>query len=328
MTRRRLSVAVERWPIAGTFTIARGSKTEAVVVIATVEAGGKIGRGECVPYARYGETVDGVVAAIEAVRDIVEGGVDRDGLCTDIAEGAARNALDCALLDLEAKTAGCSAASILGLGALEPVVTAYTLSLGSPEAMHQAARAAAARPLLKIKLGGAGDDERLAAVRSGAPDAWIIVDANEGWSEDLWDVNMAACLRAGVTLIEQPLPAGADDALADLPHPVPICADESAHSSKDIPRLARLYDAVNIKLDKTGGLTEAMRMAHDADLAGLDIMVGCMLATSLAMAPAMILAQTARFVDLDGPLLLARDRTPGLRFEGSTVYPPEPELWG
>ncbi len=325
---RSLEVAVERWPIAGTFTISRGSKTEAVVVVATLSDGRHRGRGECVPYARYGETPEGVTAAIEGIRGDIEAGLDREGLLSALPAGAARNAVDCALLDLEAKASGRPAAAILGMGGLEPAVTAYTLSLGTPEAMHEAARAARHRPLLKIKLGGAGDDERLRAVRRGAPESRIIIDANEGWSPDLWDLNMAAAVAARVSLIEQPLPAGADDALAGLPHPIPVCADESAHTSAEIGRLARLYDAVNIKLDKTGGLTEAMRMAAAADRAGLQIMVGCMLATSLAMAPAMILAQTAAFVDLDGPLLLARDREPGLRYDGSTVYPPDPELWG
>jgi L-alanine-DL-glutamate epimerase-like enolase superfamily enzyme len=217
---------------------------------------------------------------------------------------------------------------LLGLGGPGPLITAYTLSLGTPESMHAAAKAAASRPLLKIKLGGGGDGERLAAVREGAPGARIIVDANEGWTVGQWDAAMAACVETGVALIEQPLPASADQALADLPRPVPVCADESAHTSADIPRLAALYDAVNIKLDKAGGLTEALRMAAAADAAGLKVMVGCMLATSLAMAPAVLLAQTADTVDLDGPLLLARDREPGLRYDGSTVFPPGPELWG
>jgi L-alanine-DL-glutamate epimerase-like enolase superfamily enzyme len=326
---RRLTSVVEHWPIAGTFTIARGSKTEAVVVVATIVDGdGHVGRGECVPYARYDETPASVMAEIEAIRPDVEAGLDRFELLSAMPAGAARNALDCALIDLEAKATGTGAAALLGLDGPEPLITAYTLSLGSPESMNAAARAAAHRPLLKIKLGGAGDAERLAAVRAGAPGARIIVDANEGWTVDLWDEAMSACVSAGVTLIEQPLPADADDALARLPRPVPVCADETAHTSADVPRLAALYDAVNIKLDKTGGLTEALRMAAAADAAGLKLMVGCMLATSLAMAPAVLLAQTAETVDLDGPLLLARDRVPGLRYDGSTVFPPGPELWG
>jgi L-alanine-DL-glutamate epimerase-like enolase superfamily enzyme len=323
-----LTVAVERFPIAGTFTISRGSKTEAVVVVATLRSGIHTGRGECVPYARYGETVETVLAEIEHHRALVEQGITRQDLRAAMPAGAARNALDCALIDLEAKATSRSAASLLGLGTPEPLITAYTLSLADPAAMHAAAKAEAHRPLLKIKLGGPGDAERLKAVRSGAPNSAIIVDANEGWSPEIFPEMMAASAAANVALIEQPLHADADEALAGLARPVPVCADESAHTSADIPRLARLYDAVNIKLDKTGGLTEALIMAKAADDAGLKIMVGCMLASSLAMAPAVLLAQTATWTDLDGPLLLARDRTPALTYDGSTVFPPAPDLWG
>ncbi|WP_237152523.1 N-acetyl-D-Glu racemase DgcA [Oryzibacter oryziterrae] len=325
---RRLSCTVERFPIAGSFTISRGSKTEAVVVVATIASGGHSGRGECVPYARYGETVEGVVAAIEAMTTFVESGGDRHALRAAMPAGAARNALDCALIDLEAKSLGLSAAALLNLPPPKPVTTAFTLSLGTPESMRQAARAAAERPLLKIKLGGEGDRDRLFAVREGAPASRIIVDANEGWTLETFAPMMAACLEAGVALIEQPLPAGADDGLAGLPRPVPICADESAHTSAEIPRLAARYDAVNVKLDKTGGLTEALAMVDAAHAAGLQVMVGCMVATSLAMAPALLAAQGAAFTDLDGPLLLARDRTPGLVYVGSLAHPPEPDLWG
>ncbi len=324
----RLDVTIERFPLAKPFTIARGTKTEAVVVVATLSEAGRRGRGECVPYARYGESVESVVAEIEAHRTLIEGGIDRETLRRSMPAGAARNAVDCALVDLEAKRAGVSAARLLGLGTLEPQVTAYTLSLDTPEAMNRAAAEAADRPVLKIKLGGTGDVERLAAVRAGAPESALIVDANEGWSPSTFETMMTACAEARVSLIEQPLPANADEALAGLPRPVPVCADESAHTSADVPRLARFYDAVNIKLDKTGGLTEALVMAKAADDAGLVIMVGCMVGSSLAMAPALMLAQQARWIDLDGPLLLARDRDPGLSYEGSTVYPPEPALWG
>jgi L-alanine-DL-glutamate epimerase-like enolase superfamily enzyme len=324
----RLTTRVERYPIAGTFTIARGSKTEAVVVIAEIADGRIVGRGECVPYARYGESVEGVEAAVRAMADAVAGGLDSAGLQTAMKAGAARNALDCALVDLAAKRAGTSAAALLGLPPLTSVITAYTLSLGTPEAMGAAAAAASARPLLKIKLGGAGDPERLAAVRAGAPNATLIVDANEGWTDALFAENMAACAKAGVALVEQPLPAGADQMLADVPHAVPVCADESLHTAADISRLAALYDAVNIKLDKAGGVTEALAIAAAARAHGLKVMVGCMLGSSLAMAPAVLVAQGADFVDLDGPLLLARDCEPGLVFEGSTLMPPRPELWG
>lgn len=324
----RLTTRVERWPIAGTFTIARGSKTEAVVVIAEIADGPFVGRGECVPYARYGETVEGVEADVRAMADAVAGGLDSAALQTAMKAGAARNALDCALVDLAAKRAGTSAAALLGLPPLQPVVTAYTLSLGTPEAMGAAAAAASTRPLLKIKLGGAGDPARLAAVRAGAPNATLIVDANEGWTDALFAENMAACAKAGVALVEQPLPADADGMLADVPHAVPVCADESLHTAADIPRLAGLYDAVNIKLDKAGGVTEALAIATAARAHGLKVMVGCMLGSSLAMAPAVLVAQGADFVDLDGPLLLARDCEPGLVFDGSTLMPPRPELWG
>jgi L-Ala-D/L-Glu epimerase len=230
--------------------------------------------------------------------------------------------------DLEAKISGIPAFAAAGAAFPKGVTTAYTLSLGTPEEMGAAALAAAHRPLLKIKVGGEGDLDRLAAVRNGAPQSAIIVDANEGWNDHNVEANMAAAARFGVVLIEQPLPAGADRILAHIPHSVAICADESVHKSKDLAALADRYDAVNIKLDKSGGLTEALEMQRVATALGLEVMVGCMVGTSLAMAPALILAQTASFVDLDGPLLLARDREPGLRYDGSIVRPPLAELWG
>ncbi|MFG1432973.1 N-acetyl-D-Glu racemase DgcA [Xanthobacter sp. V2C-8] len=322
-----LSVTVERFPINGTFTIARGSKTEALVVVARIEDRGAAGRGECVPYARYGETVEDVAATIAALGPDIAAGLDRAGLQGRLPAGAARNALDCAFWDLEAKRSGVRAAIAASLPALRPLETAFTLSLESPEAMAQAA-ARAGRPLLKLKLGAPGDPERLAAVRAAAPGARLIVDANEGWDEAALPGLLAACAAVGVELVEQPLPAADDGALARLPHPVPICADESVHARAGLAELRGRYDAVNIKLDKTGGLTEALAMAEEAERLGFELMVGCMLASSLAMAPALLVAQRARVVDLDGPLLLARDRVPGLRYEGATVYPPPPELWG
>lgn len=325
---RQLAIAVERWPIAGSFSIARGSKTEAVVVVVTLTEGDAMGRGEAVPYGRYGETVEGVVRAIEAVEREIAGGHDRDDLLALMPAGAARNAVDCALWDLEAKASGVSAAERAGLAPLRPFTTAYTLSLGTPEEMGRAARAAAGRPLLKLKLGGSGDPARLAAIRAAAPDARLIVDANEAWTRQCFEENMAASAAAGVELIEQPLPDGADEILAELPRPVPVCADESVHTVADLARVAALYDAVNIKLDKAGGLTAALALAEASRAQGLKVMVGCMVATSLAMAPAALIAQNADYVDLDGPLLLARDRTPGLRISGSLVEPPSPELWG
>ncbi|MFG1346584.1 N-acetyl-D-Glu racemase DgcA [Xanthobacter autotrophicus DSM 431] len=323
-----LSLCVERFPIAGTFTIARGSKTEAVVVEARLTADGITGRGECVPYARYGETVESVTADIEALRADIAAGLTREALQHRLPAGAARNALDCAFWDLEAKRGGLRAAELAGLAPLKPLVTAYTLSLDTPEAMARAAAAAAARPLLKLKLGAPGDSRRLAAIRAAAPDARLIVDANEGWAPaDLQDL-MDMCFATGVELIEQPLPAGKDDVLARIERRVPVCADESVHDRAGLAALADRYDAVNIKLDKAGGLTEALALADAAQGLGFSLMVGCMLASSLAMAPAMLVAQRAQVVDLDGPLLLARDRVPGLTYEGALVYPPEADLWG
>ncbi len=323
-----LSVAIEVFPIAGRFVIARGAKTEARVVTATLKDGAFRGRGECVPYARYGESVEGVLAAIEGLRAALAQGADRAALQALLPPGAARNALDCAFFDLEAKRAGHTAAEIAGLGKLKPLVTALTISVGTPEEMFSAAEAAAAWPLLKVKLAGDGDAERLAAVRAGAPRTRFIVDANEAWRESDLERNFALCAEAGVDLIEQPLPAGADGLLAEIGHPVPVCADESAHARDDLEALCDRYDAVNIKLDKTGGLTEALAMAKEAQRLGLSIMAGCMVGSSLAMAPAMLIGQWADWVDLDGPLLLAKDREPGLVYEGSTVFPPTAALWG
>lgn len=324
----RLEAIPETFPIAGRFVISRGAKTEAAVVRVILRADGQSGHGECVPYGRYGETIDSVLRQIEDMRALVEGGGGREALRKAMPAGAARNAIDCALWDLEAKLSGTPAFTAAGILTPQPVVTAYTLSLGTPAEMGAAAQAASHRPLLKIKVGGEGDLERLAAVREGAPSAAIIVDANEGWTEQNLEANMAAAAALGVTLIEQPLPAGQDALLAHVAHPVTICADESVHQLKDLAALADRYDAINIKLDKSGGLTEALDMQKKAEELGLAVMAGCMVGTSLAMAPALILAQSARYVDLDGPLLLARDRDPGLSYEGSTVYPPLPALWG
>jgi L-alanine-DL-glutamate epimerase-like enolase superfamily enzyme len=326
---RSLTVSVDRFPIAGRFTIARGSRTEAVVVTTTLREDGAVGRGECVPYARYGETVEGVAAAIEAQRRAIEAGLDRIALQDAMPAGAARNALDCALWDLDAKLSGVPALVSAGIDRLRPVSTAYTISLDEPAVMADAVRKASARPILKIKLGASeGDLERIAAVRAAAPDATLIADANEGWSGDTLDRHLAACAEAGFALIEQPLPAAKDEALRGRPRPVPLCADESVHDRHGLGRLVGLYDAINVKLDKTGGLTEALALAGEAERRGFALMIGCMVGTSLAMAPALLLAPRARFVDLDGPLLLARDRENGLRYDGSVVHPPSPALWG
>ncbi len=323
-----LFIHLEKWPIAGKFAISRGAKTTAEVLVAELADGRHRGRGECVPYARYGETVEGVAAAIEAMREPLAGGLGRIGLQERMPAGAARNALDCAFWDFEAKRTGTPVHVLAGLPSPRPLVTAYTISLDTPAAMAAAAAKAAAYRLLKVKLGAAGDPERIRAVRAAAPDCELIADANEGWNPQNLPENLAACAEAGVTLVEQPLPAGADQCLAAFPHAIPICADESVHTCASLGALAGKYDAVNIKLDKTGGLTEALRLAAEAERLGFDLVVGCMVATSLAMAPAHLLARRARLVDLDGPLLLAEDRPHGLQYEGSLVYPPTPELWG
>jgi L-alanine-DL-glutamate epimerase-like enolase superfamily enzyme len=325
---RRLAVGVERFALKNPFVIARGAKTEAVVVTATIHLGAWAGRGECTPYARYGESVESVSEAIESVRAAIEAGADRAALQDLLPAGAARNALDCALWDLDAKISGVPAFQIAGLHRIAPCVTAYTLSVGTPDEMARAAKTASERPVLKVKLAGDGDAERLAAVRAAAPEAELIVDANEAWRPESLDENFAACAAAGVSLVEQPLPAGADEALAARRWPIALCADESVHDRKGLAALRGRYDLINVKLDKTGGLTEALALADEAERLGFGLFVGCMVASSLAMAPALLLTGRARFVDLDGPLLLAQDRPHGLRFEGSTVYPPEGALWG
>jgi L-Ala-D/L-Glu epimerase / N-acetyl-D-glutamate racemase len=327
-----LTFAAETWPIAGSFAISRGAKTEAVVVVTELGDGRQRGRGECVPYARYGESVESVMAALETIRPHLSKGLDRAGLQKAMPPGAARNALDCAFWDLEAKRSGRPVFELAGLPALRAVTTAFTISLGPPVEMAKAAAAAADRALLKVKLGGnndhGGDPARIAAVRAAAPKATLIVDANEGWDEGNLAANLAACAEAKVELVEQPLPEGRDRVLAGMKRPIPICADESVHARSSLPALAGKYDAVNIKLDKAGGLTEALAMVEDAQRMGFAIMAGCMVATSLAMAPAMLLAQRARYVDLDGPLLLAKDRPDGLAYRGSLVFPASQMLWG
>ncbi|ESX09490.1 N-acetyl-D-Glu racemase DgcA [Mesorhizobium sp. LSJC264A00] len=325
---RVISVEAERFPIAGTFTISRGSKTEAEVITCTISDGDNRGWGECVPYKRYGETMEGVRDAIEAMRRQMEGGISRKDLLDAMPAGAARNAIDCALWDLEAKISGVAVADAIHAVPLSALETAYTLSLGEPEAMAAQARANAGRPLLKVKIGGDNDMARIRAVTEAAPDSRIILDANEGWTDANIIENFAFAAEHGIALIEQPLPAGHDAILRHIAHPVPICADESVHEAKDLEALVGLYDAVNIKLDKSGGLTAALTLRNRARELGFGVMVGCMVGTSLAMAPAVLLAQGADFVDLDGPLLLARDRQPGLVYQGSLVLPPDRMLWG
>src|SRR3954454_21249706 len=325
---RKLAVSIERWPIAGAFTISRGAKTEAITVVATVSHDGESGRGECVPYPRYGETPEATLEALQAMREPLAKGLDRMALQAAMPAGAARNALDCALLDLEAKSMSQRACPLLGRPAPRRCTTAFTISLGTPEAMAAATAKAAHRPLLKIKLGGDGDADRIAGGRRAAPESELIVDANEAWTEANLEHNLAACDAVGVTLVEQPLPAGKDDALARIKRPLVVCADESVHDRNSLAPLRERYDAVHIKLDKTGGLTEALAMAVAAQALAFEIMIGCMVATSLWMSPAMLVTPQARFVDLDGPLLLARDRDHGLRYDDSLIYPPDSSLWG
>lgn len=320
----QLTVTEERFRLAQAFTISRGSRTEAEVLTVTVEEGGHRGRGECVPYARYGESLAGVRAAIEALPLPL----DRARLADLLPPGAARNAVDCALWDLEARRTGRRVWQLAGLPAPQPLVTCYTLSLDAPERMREAAARNAWRPVLKVKLGTPDDMPRLEAVRAGAPAAKIVVDANEGWTAEIYAELAPHLLRLGVAMVEQPLPAGADDMLAEIARPLPVCADESCHDRASLPGLIGKYDMVNIKLDKTGGLTEALALRAAAQAAGLRVMVGCMVGSSLAMAPAVLVAQGAEVVDLDGPLLLAEDRPHALRYEGSEVHPPEAALWG
>ncbi len=319
-----ISVQADVFRLAEVFTISRGSRTEAKVLTVTVNRGGYTGWGECVPYARYGESLESVTAQIEAL----PAGITRAELQEALEPGAARNAVDCALWDLEAKAAGKRVWELAGLAAPGPMVTAYTLSLDTPEKMQAAAAKNAHRPLLKIKLGTPDDMARLEAVRAGAPKARIIVDANEGWSAEVYADLAPHLVRLGVALVEQPLPAADDAALIGIDRPVPVCADESCHDRASLPHLVGKYDMVNIKLDKTGGLTEALALRAAARAAGYQVMVGCMVGSSLAMAPAVLLAQGAEYVDLDGPLLLAEDRSTPLAYADGMVYPPEAGLWG
>ncbi|MCU4652158.1 dipeptide epimerase [Roseibacterium sp. SDUM158016] len=319
-----ISVTRDTFRLAQAFTISRGSRTEAQVLTVRVMRDGVTGWGECVPYARYGETLDSVMAEIEGLPE----DISRQDLQDALPPGAARNAVDCALWDWKAKRDGVPVHLLAGLPAPKPVMTAYTLSLDTPENMRASAARNADRPLLKIKLGTPDDMARLEAVREGAPKARIIVDANEGWTAEVYGDLAPHLLRLGVEMVEQPLPAGADDLLSEIERPLPVCADESCHDRASLPGLAGKYDVVNVKLDKTGGLTEALALKADAEALGYGIMVGCMVGSSLAMAPAVLVAQGAGIVDLDGPLLLAEDREVPLRFEGSVLHPPAPELWG
>jgi L-alanine-DL-glutamate epimerase-like enolase superfamily enzyme len=324
---RTVSATAEQWPIAGAFRIARGAKTSAEVVVVTVNDGEFSGQGECLPYARYGETTG---ATIDAIRRVTPEQLTRPALLEALPAGAARNALDCALWDLEAKRTATPVWQLARLAEPRPVVTAFTLSLDEVEVMRAAASRQAQRPLLKLKLGADPDTDikRLRAVRGAAPDTRLIVDANEGWSIDALKIIAPIASHLGVELLEQPLPADHDSALIDYTCPVALGADESMLDATDLVSLAKKYQVVNVKLDKTGGLSRAIHVVEHAQTLGLEIMIGCMVATSLSMAPALLLAQTAKFVDLDGPLLLARDRDPGLVYDNNTVRFPVTPFWG
>ncbi|MBI1181235.1 MAG: dipeptide epimerase [Alphaproteobacteria bacterium] len=322
-------IRTERWPVAGTFRISRRSATETDVVVVELEQDGALGRGECGPNVRYGESAASVAGQLEAVRPAIEAGIGRARVQALLPPGAARNALDCALWDLEAKRSGEPAWKLAGCRQPASVVTAFTLSIDTPERMLEAAEAAAHRPLLKLKLAGDEHDlTRVRAVSAAAQGARLIVDANEALTPGQLEFLAPRLALLRVDLIEQPLPAGDDEALVGFDSPVPLCADESVHTAADLDRLAGKYQAVNVKLDKAGGLTEALALSAAARARGMQVMVGCMLGTSLAMAPAALLAQDAAWVDLDGPLLLARDREPAIHYEGSVMHPPPRSLWG
>lgn len=323
-----VSVSRDRFATKGVFTISRGSRTHADVLSVALRCDAYVGMGECVPYARYGETLDSVTEQILSVQAALQAGMGREDLQQRLPAGAARNALDCALWDLEAKTSGQPVWQLAGLDEPKPVVTAFTLSLDTPANMRASAQENAERPLLKIKLGGEGDVARLSAVREGAPECQLIVDANEGWTVEQYTALAPVMLSLGVALVEQPLPAGDDTALTGLDRPLPICADEACHDRQSLAALANKYDVVNIKLDKTGGLTEALQLRTEAIAAGFEVMVGCMVGSSLAMAPALLVAQGVQYTDLDGPLLLAEDRSTPMHFDGSTIHPASNQLWG
>ncbi|WP_160063382.1 N-acetyl-D-Glu racemase DgcA [Psychromonas sp. L1A2] len=324
----KVNLLDESWLIEGSFTISRGSRTHANVVVVELQQGEHTGRGECVPYARYDESIESVIAELAALEDKIVAGLTRQEMQSLLPAGAARNALDCAYWDLACKQSGQRIWQQLEVAQPESVITAFTLSLDTPERMKAAAIKNAHRPLLKLKLAGEGDVERVAAVREGSPNARIIVDANEGWNEAQYLEMVPELVKLNVEMIEQPFPASDDAALAHLPRPITLCADESCHDSSSLKNIIGRYDMINIKLDKTGGLTEAIALKEEAEKAGLQVMVGCMVATSLAMAPAFIVAQNVQIVDLDGPLLLAEDRQSGIQFDESLMNVYQAALWG
>ncbi len=323
----KVTLYTKSWPILGGFTISRGSKTHAETIIVEIEHQGFKGRGECVPYARYGESIQNVLAQIEGIISKIEAGLSREELQPLLPSGAARNAVDCAMWDLECKQAEQSIWDKVGLVA-ESLTTAYTLSLDTPDNMEKKAIEHSHRPLLKLKLGGSDDLERVQAVRRGAPNSSIIVDANEAWTLGDYQHLIPELQKLNVSMIEQPFHADEDHILDELERPIAICADESCHDRMSLKKVIGRYDMVNIKLDKTGGLTEALALKEQAETAGLRIMVGCMVASSLSMAPAFVAAQGAEIVDLDGPLLLSEDIEHGFEFENNSMLPFHSKLWG
>lgn len=325
---RELVIRAESWPLARPFAISRGVKTAADVVVVEIVEEGVRGWAECVPYPRYDETVESVIAEIEEVRRDLEGDIDGAALQSLMQAGAARNAVDCALWDLRAKQAGASVAELCGLGDLKPEITAETIGIGTPGEMGVRAAELKSAPLLKIKMNAEDIEARLDAIRENAPDARLIVDPNEGWTACIVASKGKYLQDIGVEMLEQPVPAGDDEGLRGIESPVALCADEALHTSADLERLQGKYDMINIKLDKTGGLTEALALKEKAQEMGFGIMVGCMVGSSLAMAPAVLAAQGAKIVDLDGPLLLKEDRKPGLDFSNGMIHPPKPDLWG
>ena len=327
--KRKLTIRAESWPLKQRFSIARGSKISADVLAVELRCGDMVGRGEAVPYRRYGESMETVTAAVESIQTALEGGLNRAALLEALLPGAARNAIDCALWDLEAKQQNTTAAALAGVRP-KPIQTAFTVVIDDADKMAAQAEKAQAFPLLKIKLGGRdgvmADITRLAAVAEARPDAQLIVDSNEGWQIDELARYAEPLGRYGVIFFEQPVPQAQETGLADID--LPFCADESVHDRGSLSDLPRAYEWVNLKLDKTGGLTEALACAAAAKADNRKIMVGCMVATSLSMAPAMLLAQHADMVDLDGPLWLAEDCPHGLRYESATIHPPRAALWG
>lgn len=323
----KIEAKEEIWPLSHPFRISRGSRTEAQVVVVTAADGEHVGRGECVPIKRYGQSADSVLAQIDAIKG--EKNLDRDKLQQSLPPGAARNALDCALWDLEAKRSGKRVWELAAIPILDEVMTSLTISLDTPKEMADDAAAAAELPILKLKLGGDDADvARVEAVRAAAPNARLLIDANESWSPRHYQNIVPALNELGVELIEQPFPAANDEVLQTLDHPIPVCADESCHTTTDLPHLKDRYEVINVKLDKTGGLSEALRLCERARESGFKLLIGCMVCTSLSIAPARLLASNADWVDLDGPLLLARDREHGFCYRNGKIEMPSRQLWG